>query len=82
MLRDFGAPPPRADVAALDALTPRERETFLLVARGLTNSQIAEASFVSESTVKTHVQGVLAKLGLRSRLQVVVFAHERGLVRS
>ena len=82
LLRDFGAPPPRADVGALDRLTPRERETFLLVARGLTNSQIAEAAFVSESTVKTHVQGVLAKLGLRSRLQVVVFAHERGLVRS
>ncbi|WP_375342624.1 response regulator transcription factor [Clavibacter lycopersici] len=82
LLRDFGSPPPRPDLDVLAALTPRERETFLLVARGLSNTQIAEASFVSASTVKTHVQAVLAKLGLRSRLQVVVFAHERGLVRS
>jgi DNA-binding NarL/FixJ family response regulator len=82
LLRDFGSPPPRPDLDVLAVLTPRERETFLLVARGLTNIQIAEASFVSASTVKTHVQAVLAKLGLRSRLQVVVFAHERGLVRS
>ncbi|WP_258071752.1 response regulator [Clavibacter michiganensis] len=82
LLRDFGAAPPQPDVDVLAVLTPRERETFLLVARGLTNVQIAEASFVAASTVKTHVQAVLAKLGLRSRLQVVVFAHERGLVRS
>ncbi|MBP2458830.1 DNA-binding NarL/FixJ family response regulator [Clavibacter michiganensis] len=82
LLRDFGSPPPGPDLDVLAALTPRERETFLLVARGLTNIQIAEASFVQASTVKTHVQQVLAKLGLRSRLQVVVFAHERGLVRS
>jgi DNA-binding NarL/FixJ family response regulator len=82
LLRDFGAPAQQPDVDVLHVLTPRERETFLLVARGLTNIQIAEASFVSASTVKTHVQAVLAKLGLRSRLQVVVFAHERGLLRS
>jgi len=84
LLREFGSPPRGIDldVDVLAVLTPRERETFLLVARGLTNAQIAEASFVSEATVKTHVRGVLAKLDLRSRLQVVVFAHERGLVRS
>lgn len=64
----------------LDALSPREREVFLLVARGLTNAEIAEAAFVSEATVKTHTAAILRKLELRSRVQVVVFAHQNGLV--
>jgi len=80
LLRDFGPPPARPRVDALAALTPRERETFLLLAKGLTNTEIAEGSHVAEATVKTHVSAVLSKLGLRSRLQVVVFAHEQGLV--
>lgn len=82
LLREFGPPPTRARTDVLAVLTPRERETFLLLAKGLTNTEIAEASFVSEATVKTHVRAVLAKLELRSRLQVVVFAHEEGLVRA
>jgi len=81
LLREFGPPPTRPRLDVLAGLTPRERETFLLLAKGLTNTEIAEASFVSEATVKTHVRAVLAKLDLRSRLQVVVFAHEEGLVR-
>lgn len=66
----------------LDALTAREREVFLLVAKGLSNQEIAASVFLSEATVKTHVRSVLTKLGLRNRIQVVITAHERGLVRA
>ncbi|MGN6409014.1 MAG: response regulator transcription factor [Curtobacterium sp.] len=66
----------------LDALTAREREVFLLVAKGLSNQEIAAAVFLSEATVKSHVRAVLTKLGLRNRIQVVITAHERGLVRA
>ncbi|MGX5681569.1 response regulator [Schumannella luteola] len=66
--------------AALDALSPREREIFLLVARGLSNAEIAAAAYVSEATVKTHVAAILRKLDLRSRVQAVVFAHRHDLV--
>ncbi|GAB3089163.1 response regulator [Nocardioides zeae] len=70
------APPP----AAYLSLTDKEREVFTAVARGLSNGEIAQDVFVSESTVKTHVGAVLRKLGLRDRVQIVVFAHEHGLV--
>jgi DNA-binding NarL/FixJ family response regulator len=66
--------------AAYQSLTDKEREVFAAVARGLSNTEIGEQVFASESTVKTHVGAILRKLGLRDRVQIVVFAHEHGLV--
>jgi DNA-binding NarL/FixJ family response regulator len=73
-------PPGRGTAAALDVLTNREREIVVLVARGLSNEEIAAHMVISPYTAKTHVSRAMTKLGARDRAQLVVFAYESGLV--
>ncbi|RVX47940.1 LuxR family two component transcriptional regulator [Nonomuraea polychroma] len=80
MLDQFAAQLPSGEPARTADLTPREREVLLMVARGLSNMEIANRLEVAEATVKTHLGRVLAKLGLRDRAQVVVYAYESGLI--
>ena len=85
MLELFGGRLPNpagGDDSALATLTERERDVFAAIGRGLTNTEIAAALFVSESTVKTHVGRVLAKMGARDRVQAVILAHRLGVTGS
>lgn len=66
---------------AIAPLSVREKEVFLLAARGLGNAEIGRTAYISEATVKTHIRSILSKLGLATRVQLVAFAYENGLVR-
>ena len=84
LIETFRARPeagPARDASELDDLTEREREVLVLIARGMTNGDIAAHLFLSEGTVKTHVKRIFAKLGLHDRTQAVIIAYEVGLVR-
>jgi DNA-binding NarL/FixJ family response regulator len=84
-LMDAFAAAPSPDAAsdpALETLTPREREVLVAIARGMSNAETARSLYLGEATVKSHVTNILAKLGLRDRVQAVVFAYEAGLVRA
>jgi len=80
VIQKFAGMPRPAPPAELEELSEREREVFRLMARGLSNAEIGQELFISETTVKTHVTHILSKLGLRDRVQAVVLAYQSGLL--
>jgi DNA-binding NarL/FixJ family response regulator len=82
VIDQFARVPRPTTPSELDELTTREREVFRLIAQGLSNAEIGESLYISETTVKTHVTHVLQKLNLRDRVQAVVLAYQAGLVES
>ena len=80
VIEQFARRPRPAPPEGLDELTAREQDVFRLLARGLSNAEIGQELFITDTTVKTHVTHVLQKLGLRDRVQAVVLAYESGLV--
>jgi DNA-binding NarL/FixJ family response regulator len=79
VIERFSRLPPPSAPKEIDELSERELDVFRLIARGLSNAEIGKELFISETTVKTHVTHILAKLGLRDRVQAVVLAHQTGL---
>jgi len=80
LLRAFAPVRPAPDTSVLEPLTDRERELFALAARGLSNADIAQQLWVAETTVKTHIRAILAKLGVASRVQLIALAYEHRLI--
>ncbi len=80
LISRFAALSPRLPTPELDLLTPREHHVLRLLARGLSNGEIAAACTIEEGTVKTHVNRILTKLGLRTRVHAAIYAHEHGIV--
>jgi DNA-binding NarL/FixJ family response regulator len=80
LIEEFTRRPPVGSGERLTVLTEREREVLLLIARGLSNQELAEQLFIADNTVKTHVKRIFTKLGARDRAQAIVIAYESGLV--
>ncbi len=82
LIEDFcRGPAPGTPAGAAGGLSEREREVVRLIAAGLSNAEIASSLYLSEATIKSHITRILARLGLRDRVQIAVYAYENGIVR-